>query len=74
MAYVRDFFLEIAELFSNIDMITSAIVQGVKDSFSALFDFISNIPLWIAVPIYAMIALAVVFQIISFIPTESGGH
>lgn len=74
MMYIVDFFLYLAHNISVVGDYISIISNGIGQCFTLLFDMIASFPLWLVIPMYSMLVLAIVFQVISFIPTESGGH
>lgn len=74
MQYVFDFFKWLGHNISSVTEIISSISTAIGDIFSVFSEVITSIPYWLKIPLLCMIVLAIVFQVISFIPTESGGH
>lgn len=52
---------------------TGYFISRIPSLYSAFINFLASVPVWIVAPVTAAVVLAIVLQIISFIPTESGG-
>ena len=74
MQYLFDFFKWLGHNISSVTDIITSISNAIGDIFSVFSEVIASIPYWLKIPLLSMLVLAIVFQVISFIPTESGGH
>lgn len=74
MQYLFDFFKWLGHNITSVTDTIRSISTAIGDIFSVFSDVIDSIPYWLKIPLLCMLVLAIVFQVISFIPTESGGH
>ena len=74
MQFIIDFLMMLYDGIRQAGSYVGYFVLKIPSLFSAVLRFLSNVPVWIVGPVTAAVSLAVVLQVISFIPTESGGN
>lgn len=74
MQYIVDFFSMIGDGISQAWHFTGYFIGKIPSIWSAWLNFWVNVPVWITTPVMVGVSVAIIFQIISLIPTESGGN
>ena len=74
MQQILDFIGFLWNGISTAAYFTARLIGLIPNIYRGLFDLLQDIPAWFTLPILATVVTAVVLQIVSFIPTESGGN
>lgn len=74
MQAILDFISFLWSGISQAAAFTVRILGIIPRVWVRLVELFTDIPWWISLPALATLVVAVVLQIISFIPTESGGN
>lgn len=74
MQSILDFIAFLWHGISQAATFTGRIIVLIPRVWSRIGDLFLDIPWWITVPSLCTLTVAIILQIISFIPTESGGN
>ena len=72
MMYLFDFARYVFSIFQNGLDFLEKIGQLLGNVFNSLGGVITAFPLWLSIPFFALLSIAIVFRISQFIPTIGG--
>lgn len=70
--YLFDFFRFLYSIFLELLDFFDKIGQLIGNVFNSLGGVITAFPLWLSVPFFALLSIAILFRISQFIPTIGG--
>ena len=70
--YVFWFFEFLFEVLSTPYRLFAEIIPLLLDTAESILTFISVFPIWLSVPFYVLICIAILFRVSQFIPTIGG--